>query len=272
MLTESRPSLQKVKRIIIKIGSRVIASSRFGVNEKKIAEIASAVALLQGGGKTVSIVSSGAIVCGMETLRFKQAAGSLAMKQAAAAVGQSRLMWAYENAFAPFQIKVAQILLTQEDVTHPKRNANARHTLETLLAHRIVPIINENDTVTVDEIKFGDNDQLAAQIIPLLSPSLLIILSNVDGLYSADPRTDRNATFIPYVSCITSDIWQYADGRGHAGGTGGMASKVKAATLAAQYGVPTLVINGTQKGLAQLIDQAIKGQAIGTLFWANTER
>lgn len=261
--------LKKNKRVVIKIGSSVIASHDKGLNEKRIAEIAEEVAALRKERHEIFIVSSGAVLCGMEKLGLAKRPKTIPMKQAAAAVGQSRLMWAYERFFEPFEIKVAQVLLTHEDIADRKRFINARNTLMTLLDHQVLPIINENDTVTVDEIKLGDNDNLAAQVAHLVDSPLLVILSDVDGLYTADPRKDPGAALIPQVDVVTHEIEKIAGGSGQLGGTGGMASKVRTAKNVSSYGGTTLILNGTVPGLMK---RAFQGETVGTLFLPQTVR
>lgn len=262
-MSSPRQRLHKNKRIVIKIGSSIIASREKGLREERMAEIAEEVSLLRSEGHEIFLVSSGAILCGMEKLGLTRRPKTIPLKQAAAAVGQSRLMWAYEKHFEKFQINVAQVLLTREDIADRKRFINARNTLMTLLEHGILPIINENDTVTVDEIKLGDNDHLAAQITHLVDASLLVILSDVDGLFTADPRKNPEATLIPLIEEITPEIEGIAGEPGAISGTGGMATKVQAAKSVAAYGVTTLIVNGTAPGLMQ---RAFQGESIGTLF------
>ncbi len=256
-------SIKKQKRIVVKIGSNVIASRQKGFDEKRMEEISGELAELIGEGHELFLVSSGAILCGVEKLGLTTFPETLPMKQAAAAVGQSQLMWAYERLFGRHKIKVAQILLTREDIANRRRFLNARNTLLTLLENKVLPIINENDTVATDEIKLGDNDTLAGQVAHLVDASLLIILSDVDGLYTKDPRKDKTAQRICVVEEVTKKIEKMADREGPHGGTGGMASKVAAAKAAAAFGVTTLILNGTRPGL---IKHALYGSEIGTRF------
>ena len=262
MSSSPRLALKKKRRVVIKIGSSVIASHDKGLNEKRIEEIAEEIAALRKERHEIFIVSSGAILCGMEKLGLTKRPKAIPIKQAAAAVGQSRLMWAYERFFERFQIKVAQVLLTHEDIADRKRFINARNTLMTLLEYDVLPIINENDTVTIDEIKLGDNDNLAAQVTHLVDASLLVILSDVDGLYTADPRKDPKATLIPQVEAVTPAI-EKISGESGLLGTGGMASKVRTAKNVSSYGGTTLILNGTVPGLMK---EAFQGETVGTLF------
>ena len=262
-MSSQRPDLHKNKRIVIKIGSSVIASRDKGLNEARLSEIASEMALLRDAGHELLLVSSGAVLCGAEKLGLSQLPKSIPMKQAAAAVGQSRLMWAYERLFSQYKFQVAQILLTHDGITNRRRFINARNTLMTLLEHQVLPIINENDTVTVDEIKMGDYDNLAAQVAHLVDASLLIVFSDVDGLYSEDPRHNRAAKQLTLVSAVTDEIEAMAGGTNQRGGTGGMLTKVQMARKVAAYGVTTLVLNGVIPGLMQ---RAFAGEDLGTLF------
>jgi glutamate 5-kinase len=259
----TRLGLKKVRRLVLKIGSSIIASSSRGLNETRMKEIALQVASLRSCGLEVLIVSSGAIICGMEKLGLTERPRSIPLKQAAAAVGQGRLMWAYEKTFSPFDIQVAQILLTQEDLDDRKRFLNSRNTLTTLLERRILPIINENDTVAVEEIRFGDNDSLAALVVHLIDAQLLVIFSDVDGLFTEDPRANPGAALIPEVAEVDERVERLAAGSTTVEGTGGMASKVRTAKKVAAYGVPTLILNGT---LPDNLTRALAGEAIGTYF------
>jgi glutamate 5-kinase len=186
---------------------------------------------------------------------------NLPLKQAAAAVGQSRLMWAYEKAFEQFGGSVAQVLLTHQDLADRRRFLNARHTLTALLDLGVTPIINENDTVAVDEIRFGDNDTLAGLVTHLIDADLLVILSDVDGLFSEDPRRNPNATLISLVQEINREIEQRAGLSGTLEGTGGMATKIQTAKKVAHFGVPTLITNGTTAGA---LKTALEGADVGT--------
>ena len=259
----SRSRLKDHKRIVIKIGSNVIASRESGLNEKRMKEIACEISELIRHKIEVFIVSSGAILCGAKTMGLTHYPKTLSMKQAAAAVGQSHLMWAYERLFIKHQIKVAQILLTRDDLTHKNRFLNARNTLLALQDNKILPIINENDTVATEEIKFGDNDALAGQVTRLVNATLLVILSDVEGLYTEDPRKNKQAERIFVVEKVTKKIQMMAGNPGLLGGTGGMASKVATAKKVAATGVTTLILNGTKSAL---IKHAFQGEELGTLF------
>jgi glutamate 5-kinase len=252
------------KRVVIKIGSAVLTGSGEGLDQKRIEQLAAEISVIAAGGRQVIIVSSGAIAAGLAKLGLKKTKGMpLPLKQAAAAVGQSGLMWMYEKTFSARGRKVAQVLLTREDLSNRQRFLNARGTLHTLLEYEVIPIINENDTVAVDEIKFGDNDNLAGMVVHAADADLLVILSDIDGLYTADPRTHADATLIPVVERITAELERGAGDALTAVGTGGMRSKVMTAKKVGAYGVPLVIVNGRKRGvLASLFE----GREAGTLF------
>jgi glutamate 5-kinase len=238
-----------MRRIVVKIGSNILTDKKGGLSQKRIHSIAEDVSKACDAGYDVVIVSSGAIAAGMKKLGLKQKPEDIQMKQAAAAVGQSSLMWAYEKSFGDFGRKVAQVLLTREDVSERIRYLNAKNTLITLLSYGIIPVINENDTVATDEIKFGDNDQLAALVSGLIDAERLIILSDVNGLYVSDPKKNPDAEIIPIVNEITAGIEAMAGSASSAVGTGGMYSKLLAAKKALSYGIKVNIISGRKKGL-----------------------
>lgn len=263
------PFLAQAKRIVIKIGSSLIASRAEGLRPDKIERLADEIAPLRAQGREILIVSSGAIVSGIRKLQLKEYPKSLPVKQAAAAVGQSRLMWAYEKAFERLSIQVAQILLTHQDLADRRRFLNARHTLSALINFGIVPIINENDTVAVDEIRVGDNDTLASEVAHLADADLLVILSDVEGLYTEDPRKNPSATLIPLIPEITEDIERLAGASSTFEGTGGMATKLRAAKKVGRYGISTLILSGERTGL---LTAALTGGSGGSLFLAKERR
>ena len=262
--------LKQAKRIVVKIGSSLVSSREAGLEPDRIDRLAEDLAALQAAGRDVLVVSSGAIVSGIKKLSLKEYPKSLPVKQAAAAVGQSRLMWAYEKSFEPLGIKVAQILLTHQDLADRRRFLNARHTLAALIEFQVIPIINENDTVAVDEIRVGDNDTLAAEVAHLVDADLLVILSDIDGLFTEDPRKNPSAELIPLITEITDDIERRAGISTTFGSTGGMATKVRAAKKVSEYGVATLIVNGQTKGL---LPQILSGNNPGgSLFLAKARR
>lgn len=262
--------LKQAKRIVVKIGSSLVSSREAGLIPERIDRLADELAALRSAGREVLVVSSGAIVSGIKKLSLKEYPKSLPVKQAAAAVGQSRLMWAYEKSFERLGIKVAQILLTHQDLADRRRFLNARHTLTALIDFQVIPIINENDTVAVDEIRVGDNDTLAAEVAHLVDADLLVILSDIDGLFTEDPRKNPAAELIPLIPEITEDIERRAGVSTTFGSTGGMATKVHAAKKVGEYGVATLIVNGQTEGL---LPQILSGNNPGgSLFLAKARR
>ena len=255
--------LNGCKRIVVKVGSHVVAAQTTGLNVQAIKRIAKNILEAKASGYDVVMVSSGAIVSGIKKLGLISRLTSLPLKQAAAAVGQGHLIRAYDHAFEASGQQIAQILLTNDDMIDRERFLNARHTITTLLKLGVIPIVNENDTVSVDEIKFGDNDTLAGMVANLVDAHLLIILSDVDGLYSEDPRRNPNATLIPTVQKITSKIEKLATGAAIVEGTGGMTSKVAAAKRMTASGVPTVIINGKRAGS---MSDVLAGKEVGTIF------
>ena len=261
--------LKDIRRIVIKIGSRVLASSTRGLNTQRIRRITKEIASLRQEGYEVVVVSSGAIVAGMKELGLSNKPKGIPLKQAAAAIGQSKLIQMYERNFSKFGIKAAQILLTRDDITDRRRFLNARNTLITLLSYGVVPVINENDTVAIDEIKFGDNDLLSGLVTNVIDADLLIILSDIEGLFTADPSIHPGAKLIPVVEEITKDIETIAGDSKSIEGTGGMASKVETAKKASGYGIPAIIMNGKRQGL---LVKALKGFDVGTIFLPNKSR
>jgi glutamate 5-kinase len=254
----------KSRRIVIKVGSAVLTSSEQGLDQNRIERLASDISSIMAQGREVVMVSSGAIAAGLSKLGLKKTKGMpLSLKQAAAAVGQSSLMWMYEKTFDTHGKKVAQVLLTREDLSNRARFLNARNTLQTLLDHGVIPIINENDTVSVDEIKFGDNDNLSSMVVHLTDADLLIILSDIDGLYTADPKSDPSAVLIPLVEKITAEVERFAGDSHTSVGTGGMCSKIMTAKKVGVFGAPMVIVNGKKNGVLQAL---FEGAEVGTLF------
>lgn len=255
--------------IVVKIGSNIIADEK-GLDEKQIQAITADISSVSDMGHKVVIVSSGAVAAGMRKLGLeRRKLTDIKLKQACAAIGQSSLMWAYERGFKAHGKKVAQVLLTREDISDRKRYMNSRNTLLTLISYRVIPVINENDTVATDEIRFGDNDQLAALTATLLSADRLIILSDVEGLYSEDPKLHPKAKLIRTVSEITHEMMETAGGAGSAIGTGGMYSKLLAANKAVGSGITVNIINGRKHGILQTL---LIGHFHGTEFTSRKGR
>jgi glutamate 5-kinase len=257
-----------MKRVVIKIGSNILASAEQGLNTRRLSAVVKDISDTIDKGHEAVIVSSGAIAAGLKKLGLKEKPKDIRLKQAAAAIGQSSLMWAYEQHFADYNKKVAQVLLTREDIADRVRYINAKNTLLTLMNYSVIPVINENDPIAVDEIKFGDNDMLAALAAGLVEADMLIILSDVDGLYSKDPKK-KGAEIIKNVKSITPDIKKLAGGRGSSVGTGGMYSKLLAARQAADHGIPVVIMSGKRRGL---ITKLLDGKMVGTYFEPKKQR
>jgi glutamate 5-kinase len=237
--------LASAKRIVVKVGSTLLVDSAAGAFKRDwLASLAADVAALRQAKKEVIVVSSGAIALGRRALKLKSGALRLEESQAAAAVGQVRLAQAYVDAFHGHDIQVAQILLTLEDTEERRRYLNARETLRTLLALGAVPVINENDTVATAEIRYGDNDRLAARVASMLEADMLVLLSDIDGLYSANPQRDPSARHIPEVRAITPEIERMAEGPVSGVSKGGMQSKIAAAKIATSAGAAVVIANG----------------------------
>jgi glutamate 5-kinase len=259
---ERKKVVDRVQRVVIKVGSSVLTSGR-GVDLGIINRLCDEVSMLREQGRQVVIVSSGAIVSGIRKIGLAEMPKTIPQKQAAAAVGQGGLIRAYEEAFRHYNLKVAQILLTSDDLTNRRRYLNARHTIQTLLDWGIIPVVNENDTVVVEEIKFGDNDNLSALIAQLTEADLLVALTDMDGLYDSDPRQSENATVIAVVRRIDSQVEGFAGDRPGTLGTGGMISKLLAAKKVTAAGVPMIIGNGRKR---YILKQIFDGEEVGTLF------
>jgi glutamate 5-kinase len=263
MTKNLRQSLLKpVRRVVVKVGSGVLTTDD-GLNIEVIDRLASEISVLKKKGLEVILVSSGAIASGLKKVGLPKRPQSVSDQQAMAAVGQSSLIKAYEKAFEVYGHTVAQILLTRDDLTHRRRYLNARNTLLTLLRWHIVPIINENDTVVVDEIKFGDNDNLSAMVTNLIDAHLLINLTNIDGLYDKDPRDHGDAKRIEVVEKVDRQVSRFANSIPGFLGKGGMASKLKAARKVAMRGVPTIIASGLKP---DILSRIFRGASEGTLF------
>ena len=254
--------LAQVKRAVIKVGSGVL-TRRNGLNLNVIEDLTSDICFLRKKGVEIIVVSSGAIAAGLRKIGISKKPESISHKQALAAMGQSNLIRAYEEAFARHGAKAAQILLTRDDLTHRRRYLNARNTLFTLLLWKIIPIINENDIVVVDEIKFGDNDNLSAMVTNLTESQLMINLTNIEGLYDTDPRLDGNAKLIRVVDKVDRRISRAASQIPGFLGTGGMTSKITAAKKVALAGIPTIIANGLKPGI---VKEVFSGKEVGTIF------
>jgi glutamate 5-kinase len=260
--------LGRVRRLVVKVGSGLITTRHVGVDQKRIAALAADIAAARRDREVV-LVTSGAIVTGMARLALAERPRTIPEKQAAAAVGQSALMWHYEAAFKDHDVPVGQVLLTAHDISDRARYLNARNTLRTLLELSVLPIVNENDTVAVEEIKVGDNDNLSALVASLIDADLLVLLTDVDGLYTADPAVSADARKVDTVGAITDDIAGLVWDRSEQVSVGGMATKLEAAQKAAAAGIPMVIASGREEGT---LGRLLAGEAVGTYFAPRADR
>ena len=254
-------------RIVVKLGTSTLTHSTGKLNIRRVEKLCKVLSDLKNAGNEILLVSSGAIGMGVGKLGLTGRPEDMPGKQAAAAVGQCELMYTYDKLFAEYRHNVAQILLTADDIQDKRRCGHVQNTLERLLQWKALPIINENDAVSIDEIgvhtTIGENDSLSAIVAKLVKADLLVLLSDIDGLYTADPRMDENAQLIPVVEEITPEILSVAGGSGTALGSGGMATKLKAAMIAADAGIDMVITNGENpENLYDLMD----GKPVGTRF------
>lgn len=251
------------RTLVVKIGSSTLVDADRRIDEGYLAKLADQVVRARALGWNTVIVSSGAIACGLRALGLSKRPTDMPSLQAAASIGQSAFAAAYANAFAPHDIITSSVLLTRRDTADRTAYLNARATLNRLLELGVVPIVNENDTVSVEQIKFGDNDTLAALVASLIEADLCIIMSDIDGLYDANPHKDPNARLIERVEVITPEIMGVAGGSGSAVGSGGMVTKIKAARVLMAAGIPMVIAAGTRE---DAIVDAAAGKSVGTLF------
>ena len=263
-----RRQLGRVRRLVVKVGTGLVTAPDVGPDPDRIAALADDIGAVHEHREIV-LVTSGAIATGMARLALPHRPRSIPEKQAAAAVGQSALMWHYEMAFKRHGMPVGQVLLTAQDVGDRARYLNARNTLLALLKFGVLPIVNENDTVAVEEIKVGDNDNLSALVASLIEADLLVLLTDVDGLYTADPASDPGARKLDTVEAITDDIERLVWRRTGVGSVGGMATKLQAAQKAAASGVPMIIASGHERGVLARI---LKGDPVGTYFAPRADR
>jgi len=259
--------LTQCKRIVVKVGSSLVTNNGTGLDIEALGNWSRQIAALSAGGHEVVLVSSGAIAEGMQRLGWKKRPASIHDLQAAAAVGQMGLVQAYESCFRKHDLHAAQVLLTHADLVDRERYLNARTTISTLLSLRVIPVVNENDTVVTDEIKFGDNDTLGALVANLIEADTLIILTDQAGLYTADPRKDAGATLISEARAGDARLENIAGGAGSHIGRGGMITKILAAKRAARSGAHTVIASGHER---DVLLRLLQGEAIGTLLTAAT--
>ena len=253
------------KRIVIKVGSSTITHASGLLNLRKLDALACVLSDLRNQGHEVLLVSSGAIAAGRGKMHLDRRPQTLEEKQALAAVGQCELMFMYDKLFSEYGNTIGQLLITRSDFESDERRANLSNSFEKLFEFGAIPVINENDSIAVEEIVFGDNDTLSAMVAKLVNADALIILSDIDGLYSGNPREDENAYLIPVVEEISDELMAIADTKGSTRGTGGMVTKLHAAQIATEAGIDTVVMNGAQpEDIYRLLD----GRQTGTYFKA----
>lgn len=264
-MTVMRPELTKKKRIVVKVGSSTLTHESGKLNYHRIERLVMEIADLENQGKQMVLVSSGAVSAGLGPLGLAKRPQTIREKQAVAAVGQGVLLHTYEKMFREYGQTVGQVLLTRMDAQNRKNFMNSRNTLLTMLDMGIIPIINENDVVAIDEFKIGDNDTLSAMVSSIIDADLLVLLSDIDGLYTANPQTHPEAVLIPNVKEIDKHFYEIAEGAGTSIGTGGMYTKIQAASLATSAGVDMIIASGSEDGILRRICQ---GEEIGTWFTA----
>jgi glutamate 5-kinase len=265
----ARRQLGRIRRLVVKVGTGQVTTPEAGPDRRRIGALAAALAALRAEKIDVTLVTSGAITTGMARLALARRPRTVPEKQAAAAVGQSALMRHYEVAFKRHGLAVGQVLLTAQDIGDRARYLNARNTLLALLRLGVVPIVNENDTVAVEEIKVGDNDNLSALVASLIEADLLVLLTDVDGLFTANPSVDREARKLDTVEAVTEEIARLVWAGAGAGAVGGMATKLQAAQKAAAAGVPMIIANGRTEGV---LTRLLHGEPLGTYFAPKADR
>ena len=262
-----RDKITKCKRIVVKVGTSTLTYDNGNINLSRIEKLTMVLSDLMNSGKEVVLVTSGAVGVGVNKLKLKEKPQTIKEKQAVAAVGQCELMHIYSKFFGQYNHIVGQILLTRDVIEDDHIRENVINTFETLLEKEIIPIVNENDTVSIDEIanivRFGDNDNLSAIVAKLVNADLLVILSDIDGFYDSDPRKNKDSKLIKVVECITPELEQCAGGAGSSLGTGGMATKLTAAKTATGSGTHMILANGDNP---EILFNIIKGEEVGTLF------
>ncbi|MGD9333386.1 MAG: glutamate 5-kinase [Desulfobacterales bacterium] len=261
-------NFNSVRRVVVKVGSNILTEEQ-GLNLKAIRSISGQICRLIDGGREVILVSSGAMASGVKKIGLDKRPDEIPKRQAVAAVGQAGLIMEYEKAFARDHKQVAQILLTGDDLNNRQRYLNARNAILMLLSWHVVPIVNENDTVMIEEIQFGDNDNLAAMITLLMDADILINLTDIEGLHNKDPRANPDAALIPVVSTISKDIIRFAGKIPGALGTGGMLSKIKAARKVTAAGIPMVIANGNTP---DILKKLFSAEEVGTFFVPKTKK
>lgn len=260
--------LKNAKRIVIKVGTSTLTHETGKINIRRMIKLCSVLADLHNSGREVVLVTSGAIGVGVGKLGLKERPKDIPGRQAAATVGQCELMFMYDKFFGENGVKTGQLLITKSDIENENRRVNLENTFLKLFEYEAVPIVNENDSVATEEIVYGDNDSLSAIVARLIHADLLVILSDIDGLFDSNPNENPDASFIPVVKEINDDILALCGGAGTDRGTGGMVTKIHAAEIATGAGIPTVIMNGTAP---QDIYKIIDGHSVGTLFTVNSK-
>ena len=255
-------------RIVIKIGTSTLAYEGGRMNIRRVEQLCKVISDIKNSGHKIILVSSGAIGMGVGKLSMNSFPEDIPSKQAAAAVGQCELMYVYDKLFTEYNHTVAQILLTGSDFSHQDRRKNFENTLERLLELGVLPVINENDSVATKEIKVGDNDTLAAMVAKSAKSNLLVLMSDIDGLYTADPRKSKNARLIKEVDSLDDEIMALGGGKGSKFGTGGMKTKLQAAKICTESGCDMVILNGKNP---EILYDYLEGKQVGTFFKANRE-
>ncbi len=263
MAQAAADSIKNAKRIVFKVGTSTLTYESGKANIRHVANLVQVLCDLSNSGKEIILVTSGAIGIGIGKMGLEHEERDTPLKQAAACVGQCELMFMYDKFFSEYGKIVGQLLVTRSDIDNEERRRNLVNAFDKMIKHSVIPVINENDSVAIEEIVFGDNDNLSAIIAKLVGADLLVILSDIDGLYDADPNKKADAKIIPVVREINDDIYALAGGVGSKRGTGGMVTKIQAAKIATDAGIDTVILNGSNPlNIYKMID----GEEIGTVF------
>jgi glutamate 5-kinase len=255
--------MKNVKRVVVKVGSSTLTYDNGAFNLRSMELLVRQLSDIHNRGMDVVLVTSGAIAAGVGKLGLKEKPKTIPEKQAAAAIGQVALMHMYDKLFEEYGNTTAQILITREDMHQKDRFINAHNTFSALFKDNVIPIVNENDAIATEEIKFGDNDTLSAVVCKLVEGDLLILVSDIDGLYDCNPNVNRDAKLIPYVTEITEELMEGASGAGTDRGTGGMITKLNAANIAMESGAAMVIVDGS---IVNILNDVLDGKEIGTFF------
>ena len=266
-MEENMSLLSDAQRVVVKVGTSTLTHATGLLNVRRVEQLVRVLSDLKNAGKEIILVTSGAIGVGAGKLGMRKRPSDMPTNQGCAALGQSELMYVYDNCFSEYNHNVAQVLLTRDIIEDARRKENVTNTLSRLLSLSVIPVINENDTVSTEEIEFGDNDTLSAIVSSIVQADLLIILTDIDGLYDSDPHKNPAAKRIPHVQLLDSAILAAAGSKGSEFGTGGMAAKLHAAQICMDQNIPMIIMNGSRPaGIYDLLD----GENIGTLFYADS--